>query len=97
MEAYVQECVHGDIFNAPGLLLPVVKLQMKFTKSKSDLNVMGTKADTGAVFNFLDAPLHVKHVKPSPTIQVIQAKALQTVNIRYRTRVTLKTFTIEAG
>jgi hypothetical protein len=75
-----------------------VQLQIKFKKSKNDFYVMSTKADTGAVFKFLDATLHVRHVKPSPTIQLAYAKALENVNARYdMTRVSLKTFTFGAG
>ena len=40
------------------------------------------------------ATLHVRHVKPSPTIQLAHAKALKKVNAQYdMTRVALKTFT----
>jgi hypothetical protein len=90
--------VHGDLFNVPRILLPGVQLQIKFTKSKSDFYVMSAKADTEAVFRFLDATLHVRHVKPSPTIQLAHTRALEKVNARYdMTRVALKTFTFGAG
>ena len=89
---------HGDLFNVPRLLLPGVQLQIKFTKPKNDFCVMSTKADTGAVFKFLDGTLHVRHVKPSPTIHLAHAKALEKVNARYdTTRVALKTFSFGAG
>jgi hypothetical protein len=73
--AEIEMCgrVHGDLFNVPRLLLPGVQLQIKFTKSKSDIYVMSAKAD---------ATLHVKHVKPSPTIQLAHAKALEKLNAR---------------
>ena len=59
---------------------------------------MSTKAGTATVFKFLDAPLHVRHVKPSPTIQLAHAKTLDKVNARYdMTRLALKTFTFGAG
>jgi hypothetical protein len=38
---------------------------------------MSAKADNGAVFKFLDATLHVRHVKPSPTFQLAHSKALE--------------------
>jgi hypothetical protein len=38
---------------------------------------MSAKADTEAIFRFLDATLHVRHVKPSPTIQLAHAKDLE--------------------
>jgi hypothetical protein len=90
--------VHGDLFNVPRLLLSVVQLQIKFTKSKNDFCAMSTQNDTGAVFKFLDATLHVRHVKPLPTIQLAHAKSLERVNARYdMTGVALKTFTFGAG
>jgi hypothetical protein len=75
--------VHGDLLNVPRLLLLGVQLQIKFTKYKSAIYVMITKADTGTVFKFLDATLHVRHVKPSLTIKLAYAKALEKVNARY--------------
>jgi hypothetical protein len=54
--------------------------------------------DSGAYFKFLDATLHVRHVKPSLTIQLAHNKALEEVNTRYdRTRVALNLFTFGAG
>jgi hypothetical protein len=90
--------VHGDLFNVPRLLLPGVQLRIKFTKSKSTFYVMSTVAFTEATFILVDATLHVRHVKPSPTILPAHAKALEKVNAQYdMTRVALKTFTFEAG
>jgi hypothetical protein len=90
--------VHGDLFNVPRLFLPCVQLRIKFTKSKSDFYDMSAKADTEAIFRFLDATLHVRHVKPSPTIQLEHTIALENVNARYDIpRVALKTFTFGAG
>lgn len=40
----------------------------------------------------------MRNVKPSPTIQLAHAKALEKINARYdMTRVALKTFTFQAG
>jgi len=90
--------VHGDLFNVPRLLLLGVKLQMKFTKAKSEFYTLSSKSDTGAFFKFLDATLHVIHSKPSPKIQPAHAKALGKVNARYDvTQVALKTFTFGPG
>jgi hypothetical protein len=42
--------------------------------------------------------MHVKHVKPSPNIQLEHAKVLEKVNARYEmTRVALKTSTFAVG
>jgi hypothetical protein len=90
--------VHGDLFNVPLILLPRVQLQFKFTASKGDFYVMSSKTDGGAVLKFLDVALHVRQVKPSPTIQLEHAKLLEKVNARNdMTSVALKTFTLGAG
>jgi hypothetical protein len=90
--------VHGDLFNVPRIRLPGEQLQIKFSKSKSDFYVLSTKVGTWAIFRFLDATLHVTHVKPSLTIQLAQTKALEKVNARYDiTRAVLKAFTFGAG
>jgi hypothetical protein len=87
--------VHGDLFNVPQLVLPGVQLQIK---SKSDFYVLSTKTEKGAVFRCIDATLHMRHLKPSLTIQLAHAKALEKVNARYdMTRVALKAFTFGAG
>jgi hypothetical protein len=90
--------VYGDLFNVPRLLQPEVPLQIKFTKSKNVFFVVSTRVDTGTVFKFLDATLHVRHVKPWPSIQLAHAKALEKVNDRYdMTTAALKTLTFGAG
>jgi hypothetical protein len=59
---------------------------------------LGSKADAGAIFRFLDATLHVRHLKPSPPIKLVHAKDLEKENALYHmTRVALKTFAFEAG
>jgi hypothetical protein len=89
---------HGDLFNVPHLLLPGIQFQIKFTKYKSDFYILSTKTEKGAVFRFIDATLHVGHVKPSSAVELAHAKALERVNARYdMTRVALNTFTFGAG
>jgi hypothetical protein len=61
-------CIHDDMFKAPRLLLPGIQLQIKLTKSKTVVYVLSSKNDTAAVFKFVDFTLHVRHLKPSPTI-----------------------------
>jgi hypothetical protein len=43
---------------------------------------MRSKADTEAVFRYLDATLPVTHVKSSQNIQLVRAKALENVDAR---------------
>jgi hypothetical protein len=79
--------------NMPQLLLPGVQLQINFTKAKSDFYIHGTKEDNTAYFKCLDATLHVRHVKPSPIVQLGYTKVLETVKARYDiTRVAIKTY-----
>jgi hypothetical protein len=70
--------VHVDLFNVLRLLLPGVQLQIRFTKFRSNFSVLSSKSKTGAVFKFLDVTLHVRHVKTSPSIQLVQAKPWKT-------------------
>ena len=62
-EAEMHGRVHGDLFNVCLIRLPGAQLQIKFTKSKSDLYVLSFKGDTGASFKFLDATLHVRRAE----------------------------------
>lgn len=87
----------GDLFNMTRLLLLGVELQIKFTKSKSEFYIFCAKAETWAVLNFMDATLHVRHLKLLPTIQLAHKKVLENVKARNMTRVALKTFTFGAG
>jgi len=47
--------IHSDICNVHKHLLPGVRLQIKFTKSRSSFYVMNKDADSKTVFKFLDA------------------------------------------
>jgi hypothetical protein len=89
--------IHPDIFNIPQQLLPGVQLQITVKKTKSDFYLLGSAADSKAVFKFLDLTLFVKHVKPSPSLLLAHTNALEKVNARYVTRVVLKTFTFSSG
>jgi hypothetical protein len=62
--------IHGDLFNMPQLFLGGVKIQIKFTKAKSDFYVLSSKSDARAVFKFSDATMYLKHVNLSPRIQL---------------------------
>lgn len=90
--------LHGDIFNVPILLLPRVSLDIKLTKAKEAFYILSESADSKARFQFLDAALYVKKVKPAPSILMSHMKALEKVNARYDiTRVDVRSFTFGAG
>ncbi|GFG40884.1 hypothetical protein Cfor_11566, partial [Coptotermes formosanus] len=49
--------LHSDLCNVPQYLLPGVRLQIKFSKSKSTVYLMNTDAQSETRFKFLDAHL----------------------------------------
>ena len=63
--------------------MPGVQLQIKFTKSTRDLYVFISKSDTEAVLIFLEDKMRVRHVNPSPSIQLSHSHALEKGNDRY--------------
>ena len=69
--------LHSDIFNVPTLLIPGVQIQVKLDRSKSEFYLLTTKHDAKAVFKLTDAALHVRHVKPSPSILIAHTQALK--------------------
>ena len=59
---------------------------------------MSEKADSKSVFQFLDAQLWVKRVRPNPTIPLVHKAVLSKGGIaRYNMRVELKSFTFSSG
>ena len=91
--------IHTDFCNMPVYLLPGVRLQFKFTNAKSGFYLMNEKADSKFVFQFLDAQLWVKRVRPNPTIPLAHKAVLSKGGVaRYNiTRVELKSFTFFSG
>ena len=65
IEMYRQ--IYGDLFNMPLLFLGSVKIQIKFTKAKSNFYVLSSKSDARGIFKFSDATMYVN---PSPRIQL---------------------------
>jgi len=60
--------VHTDFCNVPAYLLLGVRVQIKFTKAKAGFYLMNKDAESKTVYQFLDAQLLVKRVRPNPTI-----------------------------
>ena len=69
------------------------------TKAKDDFYLMNANADSKATFEFLDAELIVRRIRPSPKISHAHTEALRKGCIaRYNlTRVELKTSTFAGG
>jgi len=97
MELYGR--LHADICNVSQFLLSDVRMQIRLTKAKDDLYLMNANADSKATFEFLDAELIVRRIRPSPKISHAHTEALRKGCIaRYNlTRVELKTFTYAGG
>jgi len=90
--------VHTDFCNVPVYLLQGVKLQIKFTKARTGLYLMNKDAESKTIFQFLDAQLWVKRVRPNPTIPLAHKAVLDKGGVaRFNmTRVELKSFTFLA-
>ena len=58
--------LYTDICNVPTHLLPGVRMQMKLTKARWKIYVLGKEADSKAIFKILEAQLLVKRVRPNP-------------------------------
>ena len=91
--------IHSDICNMAQYLFPSVRLQIRFKKGRSNLYLTNKDAESKVVFNFLDARLYAKRVRPNPTLTLTNnATFAKGVLARYNiTRVALKTFTFSAG
>jgi len=90
--------VYTDFCNVPIYLLPGVRVQIKFTNARTGFFLMKKDADSKTVFQFLDAQLWVKRVRPNPTILLAHKAVLDKgVVARYKmTRVELKSFTFSS-
>jgi hypothetical protein len=91
--------IHTDFCNMPVYLLPGVRLQIKFTKAKSSFYLMNKDAESKTVFQFLDAQLWVKRIRPNPRIPLTHNTVVSKGGVaRYNmTRVELKSFTFSSG
>ena len=99
LEIELYGLIHRDFCNVPVYLLPGVRLQIKFTKAKSGFYLMNEKADSKSIFQFLDAQLWVRLVRPKPTISLAHKVVLSKDNVaRYiMTTAELKSFTFSNG
>ena len=91
--------VHTDFCNVPVYLLPGVRVHIKFTKARTGFYLMNTDAESKTIFQFLDAQLWVKRVRPNPTIPLAHKAVLDKGGVaRYNmTSVELKSFTFSSG
>ena len=59
------ERLHSGICNVPTHLLPGVRMQIKLTEARRDFFLMNKDAVSKEIFNFLEAQLLVKRVRPN--------------------------------
>ena len=87
--------IHSDICNVPKLLLPGIKLQIKFTKAKPSFYLMNPAADWLLLNSRRQT---VRRIRANPRIPLAHEETLKTDLTRCNmTRVELKTFTFSAG
>ena len=91
--------IHTDFCNVLVYLLLGLRFQIKFTKDRSSFNLLNKDAESKSVFQFLDAQLWVKRIRPNPTIPLAHNAVLSKGGVaRYNmTRVELKSFTFSSG
>jgi hypothetical protein len=91
--------IHADICNVRLYLLSNIRLQIKFTKARTNFFLINKDNDTKVEFKFLDAHLFVKRIRPNPAILAAHNQTLSKgILTRYNfTRVELKTFTFSSG
>jgi hypothetical protein len=91
--------ISSDLCNVPQYLLPGVRVQITFSKSKTAFYLMNTDAQSETQFKFLDAQLRVNRIRPYPQIQLAHNTVLSKGGkAKYNiTRVELKSFTFSSG
>ena len=91
--------IHKNFCNVPVYLLRGVRLQIKFTKTKSSFYLMNKVAESKSVFQFLDSQLWVKLIRPNPTIPLAHNAVLSKGGVARSnmTRVELNSFTFSCG
>lgn len=93
--------LHCDIFQQNRLLLNMVDLKIKMTRSKPNFCLMADKFDDKAPdykVMLQHASLFIRKVKVSPGVSIGHAKALEKSNAKYPIdRVLCKTYSISSG
>ncbi|KAJ6642627.1 hypothetical protein Bhyg_07580 [Pseudolycoriella hygida] len=88
--------LHCDLFNVDKLLLSGVEMSIKLQRSNNAFHLMGG-SDAG-IFEIVDAELHVRKVKISPSVILAHNQALAVATAKYPiNRVDVKAITIPAG
>ena len=90
--------IHSDIFNQSRSLIGGVEMKLKLHRSKDAFCLMSPADGAAFKVRILEAMLHVRQVKVSPTVALAHAKALEKTTAKYPvTRVLIKSFTIPQG
>ncbi len=89
--------LHCDLFNVDKYLLGGVEMSIKLQRAKDSFHLMGD-ANSGAIFEIIDAELYVRKVKINPSVVLAHTKALSVATVKYPiNRVDMKAITIPAG
>jgi hypothetical protein len=91
--------IHADICNVPLYLLSNTKLQIKFSKARTNLFLMNKDKKSNVEFKIQGTHLHVKRIRPNPAIHDANNETLSKGILARNnfTRVELKTFTHSNG
>lgn len=90
--------LHCDIFQQNRLLLNMVDLKIKMTRSKPEFCLMSSTAETEYKVMLMHASLFIRKVKVSPGVSLGHAKALEKSAAKYPIdRVLCKTYSVSAG
>ena len=90
--------LHCDIFQQNRLLLNLVDLKIKMTRSTPKFCLVSEEATANYKVVLEHASLYIRKVKPSPGVSLGHAKALEKTSAKYPIdRVLCKTYSISAG
>lgn len=90
--------LHCDIFQQNRLLLNMVDLKIKMTRSKPNFCLMSSKVGADYKVVLEHASLFIRKVKVNPAVSLAHAKALEKSNAKYPIdRVLCKTYSVSTG
>ena len=75
-EVQIYGRLHADICNVPQLLINGVKIQIKLTKARPEIYLLGSKENEKVYFKILEALFYVKRIRPSHAVLTAHNEAL---------------------
>ena len=87
--------MHLDLFSQNRFLLNGVEIRMRLIRSKDAFCLHGNANQATNKVSLKEVSLFVRKIKPNPSVQLVNTKALQHETDKYLLRrVQLKTFTV---